>query len=68
MFYKLCKVWSYATYCVVEADSVDEAISLSQEAEWDTDDGGEHYLEDKFILESETEDEVDNGERIEWEF
>jgi hypothetical protein len=50
----------------VEADNLEEAKKLAEDAEWDIDDGGEHYLEDKSILESDTEDDIDSGKYIEW--
>lgn len=66
MFYKFRKNWIYSTYCIVEADNLEEAKKLAEDAEWDIDDGGEHYLEDKSILESDTEDDIDSGKYIEW--
>lgn len=68
MFYKFRKDWVYSTYCVVEADSLEKAKELAEDAEWDTDNGGEHYLESKAIFAGETEEEAadDCGEYIEW--
>lgn len=68
MFYKFRKDWVYSTCCVVEADSLEEAKELAEDAEWETDNGGEHYLSQKAIFASEedVEDFDSEGEYIEW--
>ena len=65
MYYKFRKDFAYSTSCIVEADSLEEAKRLQEDAEWETENGGDHYLEGKFIFASESDEDLDDGELIE---
>lgn len=69
MYYKFKQDWQYTTYCIVEADNLEEAKKLAESEEWYEDNGGEHYLSQKAIFASEedVEDFESEGEYIKWD-
>ncbi len=63
MTYKFWRNWEYTTCCYVEADNLEEAKELASEADWETDNGGEHYCCGTFC-----EEEDGDGDVIELDF
>ena len=69
MYYKFRNDFVYSTFCIVEASDLEEAKRIAmEEAEWETDDGGEHYLEYQCIKASESLDDIDEQDEISWTY
>ena len=62
MIYRFLKTVEYAYFADVEANSLEEAKEKLEDAEWEADDGGEAYIDNKRIQCAENYDAFADGE------